>query len=255
MKTVLNTPIGKKARHAARLAIAALPLALAACGSAQPTQPTNPVGGIGGSVGTLPAASCVPITQQIPFTASNAVVTQRAIWAGAIPGYGSVGTVLVGGAIAGGGRYQGVGLDNSVISMNLTPAGQQIGTQPGLTGAGAWGTWGSLPADYWLNSQSYVTASGFLQIGQMLQQQAALMVQLGQIPIPGRSTGQFGTTQNWMTPSPTMPTQTLGFNPAQLCVSGIALGGVDVLANSTYVHHGDVYVYLNNTQHGFTIDF
>jgi hypothetical protein len=198
----------------------------------------------------------VPITQQIPFTATNAVVTQRAIWAGSIPGYGAVGSVLVGGAVAGGGMYQGVGLDNSVISMNLTQAGgQAMATQPGLSGAGAWGTWGSLPADYWLNSQSYVTASGFLQIGPMLQQQAALMVQLGQIPIPGMSTGQFGTTQSWMTPTPTMPTQSLAFNPAQLCVSGIALGGVDILVNSTYVYNGDVYVYLNNTQHGFAIDF
>jgi len=244
MKTSLITTIGTNARHAARLAIAALPLALAACGAAEPTQPTNKVGGTTGSVGTVPTASCVPITQQIPFTATNAYVASRKLYAGAIPGYGSVGTVLVGGTVASGGVYQGIGLDNSVLSLNLTSTSGQSTTTSSY-GYGAYD---------WLAYQSYATASGFLQIGTTLQQQAALLVQLGQIPITGLTSGAIGYTSSWTTPSATMPTQTVSINPSQLCVSNLAISvNIHPTYNTLYI--GDVYVYLNNTQHGFTVDF
>ena len=115
MKHGQSQQIKTKARQAVRLALAALPLALAACGAAEPTQTNTKVGGTTGSVGSVPSASCVPITQQIPFTATNAYVASRKLYAGTIPSYGSVGTVLVGGGIASAGTYQGIGLDNSVL--------------------------------------------------------------------------------------------------------------------------------------------
>jgi hypothetical protein len=232
-----------RVRQAARLWVAALPLALAACGAAEPTQTNTRVGGTSGSVGSLPTASCVPMTQQIPFTASNAYVASRKIYAGTIPSTGSVGTVMVGGAVGGGGTYQGVGLDNSVISMNLTPTSGQTTTGSAYTGY-----------TDWLAYQSYATATGFLQIGTMLQQQAALLVQLGQIPITGLTSGAIGYTSTWTTPSATMPGQTVSINPSQLCVSNLAFTlNIHPYYNTLYI--GDVYVYLNNTQHGFTIEF
>jgi hypothetical protein len=37
-------------------------------------------------------------------------------------------------------------------------------------------------------------------------------------------------------------------------VSSLAIS-INVLPGSTTLYIGDVYVYLNNTQHGFSIDF
>jgi len=234
----------QQARKALQLAVAAaLPLALAACGAAEPTD-TGSTGGTSGSVSTAPTASCVPLNQQIPFTLTNAQITARKLYAGAIPGSQAVGTVFVGGAVAAGGVFQGTGLDNSILSMNITQAGGATTTT---------GSYGYNPYD-WMAYQSYANATGYLQVGTTLQQQAALLVQLGYINIPGLSTGAVGTTTSWTTPSTTAPTQTVAISPSQLCVSSIAMTiNIHPYYNTLYI--GDVYLYLNNTQHGFSVEF
>jgi hypothetical protein len=228
-----------RAKKALNLLAAALPVVLAACGAAEPTED---VGGSSGSVSSSPVTSCVPLNQQIPFSITNAYVASRKLYAGSIPGYQNVGTVAIGGSVAAGGVYQGNGLDSSVLSMNLTPTGS-------TTTSSSYGS-----SSDWLSYQSYANAAGYLQVGPTLQQQAALLVQLGYISIPGLSTSSVGTTSSWMTPSASMPSQTVSISPSQLCVSSLAIS-INVLPGSTTLYIGDVYVYLNNTQHGFSIDF
>jgi hypothetical protein len=243
----------KSARFATALAIAAIGALMTGCGSSNnsPGIPgNNPLYGPNGT----PIAGCVPVSSQIPFTANNMYFDWANIVAGAIPGSQSIGQVLVGGA-ATGGPYQRSGVDGT-ISMNIIPVGQTTTTPyPGYPS-------GTFPSPYTMPTtglqSQMANASGFLQISPATQQD--IMNQVAMNPSAYGVSYPYGTgypntgypytnypyTQPGMIPQPGYPQQT------QVCVSAIAMN-VGHYYNTIY--GGNVYIYLNGTQHGYVLYF
>lgn len=201
----------KLKRLAAVLALAGV-ATLTGCGSSQNDEvpiAAAPAGVMPG--GVVGAGACVPISGQIPFSASNAIVDSANIYAGQIPGgTGAVGTVMIGGAVAGG-PYGDTTPDGSTISMNIMLMQSAPSPYGGSTGYGP--------------QQANLT--GFIQLSQAAQTE--LMYQSG---------GMGYSNPGYFPQNPMQPTM-------QPCVSGIA---INVGHYNTRLYGGSVYFYLNNGQ-------
>ena len=244
-------------RIAVVLAAALSALALGGCGSSQSPAPAPGIAGVAG--GQYGVGSCVPITGAIPFTGTGIAMNWNTIAGGTVPGSQAYGQMYVGGAAVAGqyGRNDGEG----TISLSLSPTagvapgyGQQGGTSP-------------IPANM----------TGTLQLSPVTIQTIQAMVASGQIPVANTGTGYapgYGMPQygqpNYGVPG-YMPQYGAPYGavgaPGQVCVSGIAmmlnystntdptdLGPYQQVLSGSFPGAG-VYLYLNNSQHGYQLQF
>ncbi|MEK6704651.1 MAG: hypothetical protein AABZ06_02590 [Bdellovibrionota bacterium] len=233
-----------KKRIAIAAAITSL-IALTGCGKNSDTPP--PVGSV---PAPLPGSlGCVPINAPIPFTATNIYFSGVSIVGGQVPGSSQMGQIIIGGGIEGG-PYQRNGVDGT-ISMNVVPTNttntwNYPGTYPGGTYPGGSYPGGTYPGSYpglqpTVQAPSAANATGFVSIAPMTQQD--IMWKFGN--------GQFNGQPGYYNPLyPSMPQPVAP--QTQACVSGIALN-VGHYYNT--IHSGNVYLYLNNTQHGYVLYF
>lgn len=204
------------------LAITCIP-ALGGCGKSNSGSGT--IGSYPGAIGSG-IGGCVPINApQIPFTANNIYFSSVNIRAGMIPGSGAVGQVIVGGAAVGG-PYQRSGVDG-VISMSITPTSSMYPTTyPSISAYPTTGT---------NTGPTIASASGFVTISTITQQDILY---------------KFNGTSGYNTYLPGVVPQTMATNYP--CVSGIA---IDVGHYYNTIYGGRVYLYLNNSQHGYALYF
>lgn len=276
MKTI-NMKQNQK-RAIALLALAAT-AALSGCGRSGSAPIAGDASGAGAGVPGF-GGGCMPLQQMVfPFTALNANYQPRMITMGTLPGTGLMGQVQMGGAAMPGpfrGVVKGVsyfGTQFGTVNLNIAvPMGtqgaispynyqyqnqfpnqypnqypvQQIpGIQPGY--------YPIQPSQLsYINQAMPVSISGVLQINQNTVMDIQNQVMMGQIqlgintqPMPMPMTYSGGMNTNPMFYQQPM------FNPAslqQICVSQVAIKTNITLDGSLYI--GDIYLYLNNTQHG-----
>ncbi|MCM2279589.1 MAG: hypothetical protein NDJ89_16060 [Oligoflexia bacterium] len=211
------------------LALATVPL-LMGCGS---NRDSGQVGNVPGAIvpGIGVPGACIPITQQIPFAGTNIYFSGVNIRGGQIPYSTPVGQMGVGGP-GGGGPLGRTAVDGS-ISMNVTPVNQAVVAQPYPT------TYPTYPTNNNLSNTANVT--GILTISNIVQQD-----------IQYQSGSYSGANNNWYnyggTPGVPQP-----YAPAAIpCVSGIAIDGAHYYNT---IYSTKVYLYLNNTQHGYIMYF
>jgi hypothetical protein len=210
-------------RIATLLALLSVPI-LTGCGSSDPTN-RGPVGSTPG--GIAGPGACIPITNQIPFTATNVQYVPRKIVV-------NLGQAVVGGPVGIGGPYQGTNLTGSIIALSMTPT-QPVAQVPAGYPIPSYPMIGYGTID--MRTPQMVNASGFVQISPIELQNIMAQAQLGSTPVysnPGY-------------PYPMQPTLPALPNPQQICVSGIAFS-LNIALYSTKLHIGDVALYLNNTQ-------
>ncbi|OFZ21298.1 MAG: hypothetical protein A2X94_07555 [Bdellovibrionales bacterium GWB1_55_8] len=216
---------------ATALAIVGL-TALTGCGKSSTPVTGGPVGYIppqqllpGGGI----AGQCMPISAQIGFTGTGIYVDSASIRGGAIPGTQTMGQMNVT-TVGAGGPFQRSGVDGT-ISMNVMLNNAAQPTVPGYPTGG-----------YWPTPMTPTTANvtGFIAINPQTQQDIIYKF--------GGTTGYYPTYPTYPTypgtlPVPTTPTQ-------QVCVSGIA---IDTGHKETQLFNIRVFLYLNNSQHGYII--
>lgn len=212
------------------IALASIPF-LAGCGSNKnssnaPVPLPAPLPGVGGG--------CVPISSQIPFTGTGIFFDGDVIRGGAIPYGVATGQMVIGGGITGG-PYQRTGVDGT-ISMNIIP---------NSVPAAAPGAYPVYPPVGIPGGAGNANANGYLQISSVTQQDIYYQCQQG-----GYCAGYTGTYPGTYPPGtlpmPTTPTA------IQMCVSGIA---IEAFQSKNQIYNGNVYLYLNNTQHGYKLFF
>jgi hypothetical protein len=232
-------------RMVAVIAVAGLPL-LTGCGSSSPSN-NGGVGGVPGAQFPGVPGGCVPITAQIPFTATNIYFDWANIVGGTIPQSGqSVGQIVVGGSPTGG-QYQRSGVDGT-ISMNIMPSQQVAGSPYPTYPTGTYPIPGQYSTGYGAGYNSKLAnAQGFVQISAQTQQDIMYRVQMGQIQIPGYTGGYGYPSGGYGYPYPQPGTQ-----QTQICVSQIA---INVGHYYSTIYGGNVYLYLNGTQHGYVLYF
>lgn len=233
VEVVMNRVQSRRIAHA--LAIVSISF-LAGCGSnnnnvAPPAPPVAPV------PGAVAPGGCLPLTAQIPFTATNIQFDSFVIIGGQIPPpYGTgqaIGTIALGGAVTAG-AYQGTGPDGT-LSMTITPLAPAVapgtypyppyGTFPGSTGALANGT-------------GVVTIAAATQ-QDIIFQTTGMLGGNPYNPLPGVYPYPYAPGTAPVTPT-----------AATTCVSGIAIQGGH---KDYYIYGTSVFLYLNNTQHGYKL--
>ncbi len=212
--------------------LGSIPL-LTGCGGSNPTN--TPVGGIGSGLGV---GGCLSVATPLGFAVANGQLLNNKVLAGLIPptygGGQAYGTVTLNGSAPTLGQgYQGSGSDGS-ISLTIQPGSQPGVPNGGYTG-GSYGG-GALP-------NGPFSGSGQLTISQIAQQDIAYKIQTGQIPLSG-----VNPTQPGAFPQPTTPGAT------GVCVSGIAVS-LNIPLYQQRLYLGEVFLYLNNTQHGYVLYF
>lgn len=261
---------------------------ISGCGS----KSSSPVASVPGPVAPgVPGvgAGCIPINQPIPFTGTNNYFSWVNIVGGQIPPNvqsqfrgQAQGAMIVGGNAAGG-PYGRQGPDGS-ISLNVTPAGTQLGgiyPAPGQQYPG-YGVPQGYPSQYPTNptapagyypptgynpyfgqAPGQANVTGVIQISPAVQNQiyATMSQRLGinaGMPYPG--TGYPSNYGGYYFPGQpgTYPGQTPGYpqqpympsTAQQICVSGISM---DLGHYYNIVYNGSVYLYLNGTQMGYVL--
>lgn len=212
---------GKKLKRiASALAIICIPL-LEGCGKSNST----PLPGTGVAGGVFGGGACIPVNApQIPFTGTNIYFSSVNIRGGIIPGKGTEGQVVLGGTAIGG-PYQRSGVDG-VISMNIIPMqGMYPPTYPN-TGTPT----GNI-------APTRANATGFITISSATQQD--ILYKFG-----GTGTVGYNPYLPGAAPQPMAPNYP--------CISAIA---IDVGHYYNTIYGGNVFVYLNNTQHGYALYF
>ncbi|MEK6578891.1 MAG: hypothetical protein AABZ55_06665 [Bdellovibrionota bacterium] len=199
---------------------------------------------------------CLPVNMPIGFTASGVQMSSIYWNAGMVPGYAPSGTVVIGGGavtqppVYGGvGQLQGAGISGSVtISVNSGQYGQP---QP-------------YPGQPYPQTYPYgggmTTMTGTVSISQIEQQSIMYEAQSGAYggynpygtgyPTTGYPTTQpYPGTYPGSVPMPGMP------QSGMVCVSNIAIGNAHVYGSGLPNLAADVYLYMNNTQHGHVLHF
>jgi len=226
-------------------ALAALiAMGLIGCGGDNPPPVVNqPV--IGGAV----TGTCIPINTRITFVGNNVSFSTFRLTGGRLPlgqfsvdPYGtqqptSLSPILVGGGSAGG-PYQRTGVDGT-ISMAITP--QFTTTVDPLTGGFGF------PQS---NQGVPASVTGYITISSLTQ--SDILYQFG--GLNGNQTGYNNpyNSYNPYYPNPgTLPQPALP-NVQSVCVSEIA---IDAPLSGTTIVGGNIYLYINNTQHGYILYF
>ena len=211
-------------------------ITLTGCGQSEP-EPA-PVSSVANGLGGPGLGGCIPITENIPFTITNGNYIPRKIYAGAIMNGPAEGTVTIGGAFAGGPLHTQAGSEAD-INMAITAMSGSVG----------------YPTDY--TSGAYplyptrINGSGVMRISPTMQQTINMLVQTGQIPLYGTyNTMPYNPYQPSVPYNPTMPQTT---QTGAVCVSSFGMYMNITTNNELYI--GDVYLYFNNTQHGFKLMF
>lgn len=234
------------------LVIAAIP-ALTGCGSNNPD--SAPPGNVVNPLPTTPVAPlCVPITSPIAFTGTGISFDWANILGGSIPAdpYAgrnqpiTAGTITIAAATTTptGGPFQRSGVDGT-ISMNITQNTTVPVPTPYPTMPNTYPGYPYYPGGYQANQfgAAPASATGFVAISQMAQQDIVYTM----------SGSSSGTTAfpglNYYPGYNTLPTTTTGTIP---CVSGMA---IDVGHYYNTIYGGYVYLYMNNTQHGYKLYF
>jgi len=190
-------------------------LLVAGCGNSNTS--SNPNSPIPGTIGTGLVGRCIPINAaQIPFTASNIYFSSVNIRAGMIPGSGNIGQVMVGGATAGG-PYQRSGVDG-ILSMSITPVAAVYPSTTPISGVNT--------------GPTVASAAGFVSISVATQRD--ILYKFGNLS----GSNPYATGGNTVTNYP--------------CISGIA---IDVGHYYNTIYGGNVYLYFNNSQHGYALYF
>lgn len=247
-----------------RIAIA-LAVATAAAVSGCGTSNNGPIPGGFGAPGMpgypgFGGGGCLPVNMPIGFTGSGIPMNSTYFNAGMIPGYPQpFGSMIIGGAAApqpvygGMGQIQGSGIDGTInISVQMGQYGQPYPT----TG---YPTTGYPTTGYPSYGGSLATLTGTLSISPIQQQQimtafggyAGGYNPYGTAYPTGYPTTGYPTTQPYpgTMPMPGMP------NNGMICASGIAIGNAHVYSSGLPNLAADVYIYMNNTQHGYTLRF
>lgn len=167
---------------------------------------------------------CVPITGAVPFTANNIMFDYANIIGGPVPGMQAYGQITVGGAY--GTQYQyGQYMGNSPYGSISMSIGQTNYNNNG---------------QYGYNQNGYASGTGSVTLSMLAQQELIGLVQSGAIPLNIQNNQQYN------------PYGGYSINPAQICVSAIA---IDVGHYYNQVYGGYVWLYLNGTQHGYRMQF
>ncbi|MBL7714663.1 MAG: hypothetical protein JNL01_04290 [Bdellovibrionales bacterium] len=227
----------------------------------------NPWNPGGGSFPTLPGGGgCVPISSPIGFQ-GQAYVDYANIVAGTLPyGYQNIGQMVVtGGGASGGMLNTRPGSSDGMISMNLQQSGfgqqmqmpytgypqntywQQTGYPSGFQQQPGFPTGGMVPGS-WNPNQSMI--QGTIQLSQMVMTDIMYRFGGGMMnTFPGM------TAPNWYQQPGQIPgyPQQPGYGyGSQVCVSGIAM---NMGRWNNLLYGGKVYLYLNGSQHGYTLQF
>ena len=242
----------KSLKHALVATFAATALTvLSGCGATDST-----VIGTGNTGVTGANGACIPLTGQIPFTINGGQIYNRKLQVGLIPpsqqmiwnnaGNGqSVGTVITGGAISQNSNLVGQGVDGQLV-LGLTQTNNN-------TAANNTNPYNAL-GGYYDNSVMTVNGTGYLQIAPATRADIAYQVTTGAIQIPGLAgTTNTGLNAGYNAYNPYANTTTL-INESQICVSGIAIS-INIYQDWQSLYLGDVFLYLNNTQHGYILQF
>lgn len=238
-----------KAKRIAAILVAGLSaMTLGGCKPASSSTPNN-VGGVGS--GLAGAGGCIPVNQPISFTGTGVYFDWNDIIGGQIPGAQAVGQMYIGGNAAGG-PYTRNQPNWASIRMSVTPAAQsnQYGYNQG----------------YQQNLDNYTgpaNITGVVQLSQLALTDLTNMVASGQIPIqPTGVAPGYGYGNGYM-PQPVYGQPGYGqpgygqpINQGQICVSQIAvkLGHYHTTITGSFPGAG-VYLYLNNSQHGYRLTF
>lgn len=214
----------KSSRIAIALAVASISI-LSGCGASRTN--TNTYGAIPGSIA---AGGCVPITQAIPFTATNIFFSGMNLRGGMLSYGQAEGQMAIGGGVAGG-NYYWKGSDGE-LSMNIVPVNTGY-TQP--TG----GYYGG----YQPTQQTYnrANATGVLKLSQLV------------INDIGYRYGNMNYNNGYPTtgyPNTGYPNTGYPNTGSNVCVSGVA---IDVGVTRGTFFGGVMYLYLNNSQTVYTL--
>ena len=232
-----------KNRRIAAIAVAAGLLALTGCGSrSDASNPYGPIGGIPGGV----IGGCIPINSQIGFTGTNAYFDAYNIRGGVIPGSNqALGQMSVTTAAAGG-PYQRQGSDGT-ISMNVVPqgginTGYNTGYNPGYNTGYPYYPQNPYPNPY-MQPAGGASVTGFIALSPLVQGDISMRF----------GNGMVGTGYAYPY---TQPGVVNPYAPpiANVCVSGIAIDIGHTYQGYT-LYGGQVYLYMNNTQHGYVLYF
>ncbi len=249
-------------RIAIALAALAIPVLVGGCGkkdagsttsnNTQPGYYYGPNGSpyINGTGGCIPLSNLMS-GQPIGFQINGAYFSGVSLVGGYMPRTGqSVGQVAIGGG-GSGGPYSRTGVDGS-LSMNIQAGGIAYGSNYPYT------NYNNQPYMNYGGYQSptQATATGVLQISQATLQD--MLYQSG-----GQYANYWGGSQPYGTIPGSFPNnsfypgpfQQYGYgngNASQVCVSGLSF---DLGVYQQTFYGGYVYVFLNNTSHGYALYF
>jgi hypothetical protein len=181
--------------------------------------------------------TCIPIGSQIGFTGTGIYVDYANIVGGQIPYGQRIGSMGL--AIPTSGPYQASGVDGS-LTMSLAPIN---GPAPSIyPGYPQYSFCGGTQNCNFLPGQGPGSANiaGSITISPQTQQEINMYFGNG---YNGFQNGFYYPGQIAPAPAPA---------PSTVCVSGIAM---DIGHWDNRVYGGNIYLYLNNTQHGFILNF
>jgi hypothetical protein len=237
---------------------------MAGCGASSP--PPAIAGAIPGATTAAGVGTCVPVNNIINYTLTGAYFDAQNIVGGPLGNYSSapVGTSMVSsGGVTGqltpppavqsvgglAGPYTRTNAEGDTITMSLTPGTTTVATTPY---AGYPNNTYPVPSGYGYGvsagtAQSSVNATGQLLIGAYDQ---------GQILLQMSTVLGYGGYNNGYNPFSTTgvpgTTTTSPYGTTGICVSGI---GINAGHYQSTLYGGWVYLYMNNTSHGYALQF
>ena len=233
----------RSVKLAVKLAITGSALLVSACGSAPSATPPGVVGptAVNTNLSGMYPGGCVPVTQPIGFTATNAYFDANTVLAGNIPQvYDSPDPIKATGMYS---PYGPIGVPNGTVGISPGGAGglyHTDNTPLAMTDGQVSMNITSMGAPTQINIPA--TMTGSITISQAKQQ--AILSSFGlnanysnYYPSYGNSFGYNGVPGM---PQPGMPNQ-------QVCVTSVA---VSLTHNMYDLYGGRVYLFLNNQQHG-----
>jgi hypothetical protein len=247
-------------RLATALALLVSAILITGCGKKSDTT-AGIVAPVTGPTGTLTGGGCMPLASSvIPFTGTNIYYSGISLVGGLLPGVSQqVGQVVLGGGATSGMFFRQGGDGQIVMSVVQSPS-LYNGNYPSGYPNNIYS--GSIPSNYpvsygsWSGSSYLATVTGSVTLSQAVIQDIlnnAMMGSYGAIPgltnqTVGTGTG-YGYGNGYGYGGYNMNYQQMA---SLVCVSGVAFNGL-VYGNTLYGMY--VYLYLNNTAHGYTLYF
>ncbi len=230
---------------------------LSGCGKSKNTQLPQPVIAppiIAPGPGGIVSGGCIPINQPITFNAQNIYFGWANIVGGRVPmSQQQVGTVVIGGGVTNG-QYSRAGVDGT-ISMNINPSGAYSQPYPfnGYNqGANPYYYNGAYPQGN--TSSQMANAQGTITINPDRQRDILWKFGNGN----GINNTYFGFNTGYQPQNgyymyqPGYNQSMPAVNPGSVCVSQVAF---DLGHYHSLIYGGRVFLFLNNSDHGYILYF